>query len=386
MPSRFRRLLLALVAGGLLGAGALPAAAAETANSDFVIIQPDDVHDDDLYAVAIKVVVDGVIDGDLIAFAGEEIVIEGTVTGSVFAFAPRVTINGEVGGSLRATANDVRVNGMVARDIVAAAFDVRFGRESSVGNDVVVWAWELEALGTIGGDLTGSQRSLVLAGVIEGDVDVSVGQVTVVETLTVAGDFGYRSEQTAEGLENAEVEGAVVHKTPLPPNIRVRALNFFARFLTVIFLTITALAIAWGWPARTERAVRRVKDSPARSWGSGAVVMASPLLVALIAALVLGLAPATASFPLLAILGPLVLAAAGVVCALSVVAGIPAVGRIGSALFKKLDVYGALLVGAVVTGILWLLPLVGWLVPLIVLPLGLGGWMLSWKAEADAQD
>lgn len=384
MPSRFSRvpargLLLALFVAGLLITGALPAGAAETANSEFVIIQEDDVLDEDLYAGAIKVVVEGVINGDLIAFAGEEVIIEGTVTGSVFAVAPKVTVNGEVGGSFRASANDVVVNGTVGRDVVLAAFDVRLQDESSVGNDLLVWAWNVMVLGHIGGDLTGSQKSLELGGTIDGDVDVSVDQVTVVDTLTVAGDFGYRSEQEVEGLEKATVEGAVVHKTPLPPNIRVRALNFFGRFLVIVFLTVAALAIAWGWPKRTERAVQTLGETPGRSWLSGALVMASPLLLALVAALVVGLAPASASFPLLVILGPLVLAGVGVVLALSVVAGIPAVGRFGGLVAKRLDIYGAILVGAIMAGVVWLVPIVGWLVPLVVLPLGLGGWMLSWN-------
>ena len=385
MPSRSRRVLLALVASGLLVAGALPAIGAETANSEFVIIQPDDALDDDLYTGAIKVVVEGVIDGDLIAFAGEEVIIDGTVTGSVFALAPRVTINGEVGGSLRVSGNDVRINGSVGRDVVAAALDVQLNQDSSVGNDLLVWAWDVAALGHIGGDLTGSQHNLALAGVIDGDVDVSVGQLTVVDPLAVAGDLGYRSDNDAVGLENATVDGALVHKTPLSPNIRVRALNFFGRFLVIVFLTIAALAIAWGWPDRTERAIRTVKDSPAKSWGSGALVMASPLLLALIAALVVGLAPATASFPLLVIMGPLIIAAAGAVLALCVVAGIPAVGRLGSAMSKKLDVYGAILAGAVVAGFIWLLPVVGWLVPLVVIPVGLGGWLFSRKISPEPQ-
>jgi len=274
MRFRSRNLSLALLSAGLVLTGALPAVAAETANSEFVIIPSDDVLEDDLYAGAVKVVVDGVIEGDLIAFAGEEVVIEGTVTGSVFALAPRVTINGEVGGSLRVSANDVRVSGTIGRDVVIAAVDVRLDKTSSVGNDVLVWAWDLTAVGHIGGDLTGSQHNLALGGEVDGDVDVSVGQVTVIETLTVTGDLGYRSDNEAVGLENAAVDGAVVHKTPLPPNIRVRALNFFGRFLVIVFLTIAALSIAWGWPDRTKRAVTRVRESPGRSWSSGALVMA----------------------------------------------------------------------------------------------------------------
>ena len=75
MLSRSRALFLVLVASGVLVVSALPAVGAETANSEFVIIREDDVLEDDLYAGAIKVVIEGVVDGDLIAFAGEEVVI-----------------------------------------------------------------------------------------------------------------------------------------------------------------------------------------------------------------------------------------------------------------------------------------------------------------------
>lgn len=82
----------------------------------------------------------------------------------------------------------------------------------------------------------------------------------------------------------------------------------------------------------------------------------------------------------------MVLATVGLVLALSVVAGIPTVARLGGALFKNLDIYGAILVGALITGFVWILPVVGWLVPVVVLPIGLGGWMLSWKVSEESQD
>ncbi len=377
MRSRSRATLLALVTGAMLLGVAAPALAAETANSEFVIIRPDDVLEDDLYAGAIKVSVDGEIDGDLIAFAGEEIIIEGTVTGSVFAVAPRVTVNGSVGGSLRVVATSLTINGDIGRDVVATAVNVSLSNGSTVEGDVLVWAFNMESLGLVGQNLEGSQRRLSLAGTVGGDVDVAVGRLTVVDTLTVNGDLGYRSDTEAEGLGQADVGGVVVHKTPLPPNIRVRALNLFGRFLVVLFLTIAALTTAWGWPSQTIAAIEKVKASPLRSWVSGAVVMALPLFLMALAALLVTLAPTSASFPLLVILAPLILAAVGLVFALSLVAGVPVVGRLGGLMLKKLDVYGAILAGSVVAGVIWMLPVIGWLVPFVILPLGLGAWLVS---------
>lgn len=378
-----RPLVLSLAVGAFFVGVVAPAVAAETANSEFVIIRPDDVLEDDLYAGAIKVSIEGEVDGDLIAFAADEVVIEGTVTGSVTAVAPRVTINGSVGGALRVIAKSLVVNGSVGRDIVVTAVDVQLSESSSVDGDVLAWVLDMEALGHIGQNLEGSQRSLALAGSVDGDVDVSVGQLTIVDDLTVSGDLGYRSDSAAKGLEMADVSGALVHKTPLPPNIRVRALGLFGRFLVVLLLTIAALSTAWGWPSRTAAAIERVKVAPLRAWLLGAVVMASPLFLVAIGALLLALAPPSASFPLLIILGPVILAAVGVVLAASLVAGIPTVGRVGGVLFRKLEIYGAVLAGSAVIGILWMLPIAGWLVPPIVLPLGLGGWYLSWQVKLE---
>ncbi|MFZ0015128.1 MAG: hypothetical protein WAL25_13550, partial [Acidimicrobiia bacterium] len=311
------------IAAVLVGIGvflvALPVIAAETSNSEFVIIQEDDVLPDDLYAGAIRVVIDGTVDGDLIAFAAQEVVINGTVTGSVMAVSPSVKVTGEVGESLRVTGNRLEVTGSVGRDLVAAVVNAELGPDSEVAGDALIWAWGVEALGTIGQDLGGTQRNLDLAGSIGGDVDVSVHRLVVVDDLTVSGDFDYRSSNDAQGLEMATVAGAVVAKSPLPPNLRVRALGLLGRFMIVLFLSIAALTTAYGWPDRTVRAIAEVGRKPIRHWLTGAVLIFAPLVAVALAGLLVGLAPPAAAFPLLAVMVPVILALFGVSFALALV-------------------------------------------------------------------
>jgi cytoskeletal protein CcmA (bactofilin family) len=382
MRSRSDWLLAASIGVALVFAIATPAPAAETSNSEFVIIQEDETFPDDLYAGAIRVVVDGTLDGDLIAFAAEEIVINGVVTGSVTALSPKVTLKGEVTGSLRMTGNRLDVEGDVGGDVVAAVVSARLAPSSRVDGDVLLWAWDATALGSIGMDLTGTQRNLALAGSIDGDVDVSVTSLTIVDSLTVSGDLGYRSEAEAVGLDMAEVGGAVVDKEVLPPNLRVRAIGLLGRILITIILSVAALSAAYGWPRRTERAIGEAGRNPIGQWLRGALVLFSPLIAAGVTGLVLGLAPAAVAFPLLALLVPVILALAGVVLALAVVAGAPIAGWVGGVVFKRLDRYGAILAGSLMIGVIWWIPIVGWIVPLIVLPWGLGAWMRSWRAQS----
>lgn len=377
-----RRLLLGSGVVAVVLAMALPALAAETSNAEFVIIQEDDVFPEDLYAGAIRVVVNGTLDGDLVAFAAEDVVITGTVTGSVTAVAPSVRVDGNVEGSLRVSGTRVEIDGTVEGDVVAAVFGAELGPDSRVGGDVLIWGWDVSALGSVGGDILASQRNLELAGSVEGDVDVAVTRLTVSGPLDVGGDFGYRSGNDAEGLENVTADGTIVAKEPLPPNIRVRALTLLGRFMVILFLSIAALTTAYGWPQRTSRAVAEVSRRPVRRWLAGAVLVFSPVIAIVVTALIVRLAPAAAAFPLLVVLIPLILTLFGLSLALALVAGVPVVGWLGGVLFRRFEIYGAILSGSILVGIVWYLPWLGWLVPLVVLPLGLGAWLATWRQDA----
>ncbi|MFP3882973.1 MAG: hypothetical protein ACLFWH_11745 [Actinomycetota bacterium] len=377
MPSLSRVVLPVLLGAGFVVGLAAPALAVETSNSQFMIVPEDEVFPEDLYAGSIRVVIDGTLDGDLVAFAAEEVVINGTVTGTVTAVAPSVTINGRVGETLRASGTALTVNGDVGGDLVAAVVGAELSSDSNIDGDVLVWAWDARFLGAVGGDLTGSQRHLDLAGDVDGDVDVSVSRLTLVDSLGVSGDFGYRSGSTAESLDRAEVGGTIVEKSPLPPNLRIRALAMMGRILTVLVLSVTALSIAYGWPRRTALAIGLVGAAPVRRWLVGATILLSPLIVTAVTALILSLAPAEMAFPLLLVLIPVILGLIGMVFALALVAGLPTVGWLGGVLFKRLDLYGSILAGSLLVGVIWYLPIIGWLTALLVLPVGLGAWIAS---------
>jgi hypothetical protein len=252
---------------------------------------------------------------------------------------------------------------------------------------LIVWALDLTATGSVGGDLEGTLRRISLEGQIGGDVNVTVGKLTITGPLSVEGDLDYRSANEASGLDQASVGGAVVHQTPVPPNIRIRALGLLTRLLVVISLSAVALLLAWGWPRRTALAGEKAALRPFRAYGRGALVMIIPLLLAAIAGLVVALAPASASLPLLAIFVPLVVVTAGIILVLGLVAGAPAVLVLGQVVPGDREMFGAIAVGSVLAGVIWMMPLVGWIVPLLLLPWGLGAWMISFKgAEAVDQE
>jgi cytoskeletal protein CcmA (bactofilin family) len=380
MPSRSKAPILFVVSAALSIGLALPAGAAEIESSDLLIITEGTVFAGDLYAAANRVLVRGTIDGDLFALAGQEVTIEGEVTGSVTALAPEVNVSGVIAGSLRVASPSVEISGEVRGDVVAVAFGIELQPGGEVGADLIMWAWNAGSHGSVTEDVEGSQRRLELSGDVTGNIRVSAGRVSVVDALEVGGDMTYRSSNEAVGIDLADVDGVVVQQTPVPPNIRVRALALAAKILVAIVLAAMALVISSVWPERSERALAGLEAAPFRSFLTGAAVVLSPALILGIAVAVFAFAPASTALPLVAALIPILFALMGIVLVAGLFAGMPAVAWIGARLKQQTTVAGAVAIGSAVVAILWLIPVVGWIVAVLVLAAGMGGWLSTFRS------
>jgi cytoskeletal protein CcmA (bactofilin family) len=366
------RLLFAAVFSMTFG---LPAAAAEIESSELIIITEDTVITEDLYAAANRVIVRGMIEGDLIALAAQDVTIEGEVTGSVMAMASEVVVTGIIGKSLRVTSPLLELSGEVRGDVVAVVFGFDLLPEGVVEGDLVLWARDAASDGTVFGDVEGTQGRLSISGEVRGDVRISAGEVEVSDQLNVDGDFTYRSEVEATGLDLADVDGAVVKQQPMKPNIRIRALSLVLKILVAILLAAMALVVSTIWPERSERALEGLRRSPIRSILSGVLVILSPLLIIGIGIAIFTLAPSSTALPLIAALIPVLAAVLGLILVGGLIAGLPAVALIGSLVRKGTTIAGAVGIGSAIVGLLWLFPFVGWPVALLVLAAGIGGWL-----------
>lgn len=381
MPSRSKASILFVATAAVSVGLALPAGAAEITSSDLVIITEDTVVTGDHYVAANRVLVRGTIEGDLFALAGQDVSIEGEVTGSVTALASEVSVSGIIGGSLRVTSPSVQISGEVRGDVVAVAFGIELVPGGQVGADLVMWAWNAGSHGSVSEDVEGSQRRLELSGDVTGNVRVSADRLSIVDDLRVGGDLTYRSNNGAVGIDFVDADGVVVQQTPMKPNIRVRALALAAKILVSIVLAAMALVVSSVWPERSERAMAGLEVAPFRSFLIGAAVVLSPVLVLGVAVSVLVFAPSSTALPLIAALIPLLFAVMGIVLVASLFAGMPAVAWIGARLKKQTTVAGAVAIGSAVVAILWLIPVVGWIIALLVLAAGMGGWLSTFRRQ-----
>jgi cytoskeletal protein CcmA (bactofilin family) len=350
-------------------------AVAATIESDLILIRSDDVVEEDLYAVANRIQIDGTVEGDLTAAAFEEIRIDGSIEGSVTAVSSRIVIAGTVTGSVRALAPEVVVEGTVGGDVVTATGAFTEADGAAIGRDVLLAAWRMNVRGAVGRDLQGVVRSGLLDGHVVRNVEMSIRSLDVGGRTVVEGDLGYRSERDATVDPEATIGGSLLARRPLNPNVRVSGLGIMLRVLSVLFGAGLGLAVVWAAATRAEYAGLALRTRPVAVAGWGLAAFATPLaLVGLVAALV-AFTPPQAALPLVAVAIPVLFGVLGILGFAVLVSPVPVALMMGGRLAPRRSPFARFLVGFVLVAALGLLPYVGswFLVPIMVI--GVGGWL-----------
>jgi cytoskeletal protein CcmA (bactofilin family) len=398
-----------------------PVWAVESRSGDQVIVGPDEVVDDDLYATANQVVVEGTIRGDLVAF-GQSITVDGTVEGDLIAAGQSVEIGGEVDDDARIAGQALLLSegASVGDDLIAAAYSLENEPESDVGGTLWYAGYQALLAGSVGEDLAGAVNALTLGGEIGGDADVDVdGEeggaaspaflpvpqvpipavepgLTLTDSALIGGNLAYQSSTEAQIDPGAQIEGDVVReerpveeeeatRSPLTEGV-LDALG------SLVALVLVGLLLMWLAPGWIRRRAYTILDRPLASLGWGLLGLVAffilgivILLVTILLAIVLGLLTLGSLVALIVVLG--LLAEAALVLGFWVSTGYLAqivVGFVAGVLLLESVLPGRssgrilpLVVGLIVYVILEAIPVLGSIVGLVVVLLGLGA-LLIW--------
>src|SRR5918995_2529152 len=319
-----------------------PVWAVESQSGDQVIIGPDEVVDDDLYATANQVVVEGTIRGDLVSF-GQSVTVDGTVEGDLIAAGQSVELGG-VGD------DDARIAGQalllsegasVGDDLIAAAYSLQNEPESNVGGTLWYAGYQALLAGTVGEDLAGAVNALTLGGEIGGDADVDVdgekggaappafvpvpqvpiptveSGLTLTHSALIGGNLAYQSSTEAQIDPQARIEGDVVREERPDEEEEEEATRspvaetVLDTLRSLVALVLVGLTLVWLAPGWIRRRAYTVLDRPLACLGWG--------LLGLVAVLILGMAILLVTFLLAMVSGLLTL---GGLVALIIVLGL----------------------------------------------------------------
>ena len=317
---------------------ASPVGGMETRSGDRIVIGPDEVVDDDLYATANEVEVDGTIRGDLIAF-GSTVTVNGTVEGDLIAAGQSVKIGGTVDDDARIAGQTLLLGegAEVNDDLIAAAYSLENEPNSAVGGTLLYAGYQALLQGTVGEDLNAVANGLELGGEVGGNVDAEVdgedggppsfvfapqadvpavaSGLTLTDSARVRGNLSYESSREAQISPQAQIEGEVTRSEQPAEEEETYTLAdaLLDTLRSFVALLVVGLLLIWLAPNWIRRRAGTVLERPLASLGWG--------VLALIAFMVLGVAILLATIVLVVIFGLLTL---GGLVALIIVLGLVA--------------------------------------------------------------
>ncbi len=273
---------------------------------------------DDLYFFCRVLEVRGTVEGDLVGIASSVTVYEGaTVTGDVWVAGGKLTVAGTVG-------DDVHFGGVSlvvepsARftsehlDVVALALDAQLQEGAVLPGNLLVYGYQAQMAGTVGGDVNFVGEALTIQGVITGKVEANVGDprrnadlpslpfydVTFTDpglyldpNARVLGDLHYNAA-TPSDVPRAAVKGRLrFEQTGGQPDItKVAQPNDAAKILreyfvsavrdmlTLLALGVVGLRIAPSMIRRPAQHVRR-RTVPTIGWGLLTFMLSIPTVI-----------------------------------------------------------------------------------------------------------
>lgn len=214
----------------------------QTVSGNIYLVPEEEVVGENLYVSASVVRIHGTIEGDLVVLATSRLQVTGSVRGDVVGFARTASIDGTVEGSVRLAAVDLDVSGEVGDEVAVLARHAVLGGE--IGNDALVWSMRLLMDGGLGRDLGGRTLFATIDGQVGRDVEMTIDHLRVGPGAVITGDLGYRSADEAEIDPGATIGGTLVRRTPLSPDIWLRAGRLLGGLLMfLLFLAMGLLAI-----------------------------------------------------------------------------------------------------------------------------------------------
>lgn len=363
--------LAAVIAVSGAGLLATRTQAATSSKSGVFTLGKTDTHSGLLVRAEERVIIDGVVNGDVIVMANT-FELNGSVNGSVYVLAQNVKIDGVVAGNVHAVAGDVEFDGQAA-SVYAAASSFVASKDMRTGSTLAVAASSVKAAGQVG-------QSAYLAGSVvrydaatAGSVKVAGSEITLGSQAIIGGDLRY-SESAKLTLSNDQNIAGSIEKFAAPSMDQPSWASVLASVLFGILASfVVGMALIWLLPASVVATTRQLRAKPGRSLlaGFGFVIIVPIAAFALLFTLI-GL-----ELAVLTILAYVVVLMTGSIFAALLV------GRL--LLGTKPDVLSAranalpLLVGLAVIGLLSALPGIGGLIGFVSMLGGIGalvtrGW------------
>jgi len=344
-----------------------------------VYVGAEEVIDGNFVAAGRTVTIDGTINGDVIV-AGRTIVINGLVAGDVIAAGCSIHVAGPVRGDVRLAGCDIRLSGVVGKNATIAGGNVELSKDSAIGWGAMVFAGNLQVLGTITKDLRGMAKEAILNGAIGEDVWLKIKEskgLILQPNAWIGGDLVYSSRSMATIMSGATIVGQVDFKS-FPQKFKGKYQNRGSAIglllvMLIKFLSLLALGfvILYLHSKKVTDIIKILNKDfwPSLGWGALALFV-SPIVIVLLLFTVVGWAIALLMAGLL-LVGMLY----GMIVSLTAI-GEWILKKVTKRHWRSVSQNWSLVLGVFLFSLIVFIPILGGLIKLLIISTGLGATIL----------
>lgn len=368
-----------------VGFFAFQAKAFTAENKDSVYVAKEEVISSNFFAAGSSITIDGKVQGDVYC-AGRSIVINGFIDGDVICAGQSITINGEVKGNLRLAGSSVTINGKVARNVMVAGSDISLGSKAEVGWDMMFAGAFMDIRGNVKRDLEGVGQKMVIGGTLGRDATLFSGKknsvknendqeknpaITIAKTAVINGNLSYTAPSDAMIEEGSVIKGSKTRHDPMMgarDNDKGALAGWIWLRVIAIFSALLIGLILVSWLKRPIQEIfERMFKKPYVTFGYGLLlIFITPILCLFLFVTVIGIPLAL----IILVLWLVTLCIAKILTAIVVGQEIMKHRKTNEA--SKHSLVVAMVIGVIITYVLFSIPVIGWVLSMIATVLGVG--------------
>jgi hypothetical protein len=267
-----------ITVAGLFAWLPLTAAAADLRQGTDVTVGRTETVNDDLYAGAGTISIEGTVNGNVIA-GGGTITVSGNVARDLIVGGGTINVTGHVAGSIIAAGGNLTLNGVVDHDIVATGGTIDIGSGATIGRDLVVAGGMATVSAPITRRVQMSTGNLTIRNRVGGDVRGRVDHLKL-DGAQIGGNLDYTSSNSVELVNGARVAGTTTRHAPT--DSRGAGNGFLDWLRELIGIFALGVILIFLLPGISSRAIDTLRAQPWPSLGIGAAVLIIPPIAALI--------------------------------------------------------------------------------------------------------
>ena len=351
--------LVALVLVMFLSCIPVPQTSAEPERFERENVTLEGSHSDMQFLTGRSVRISANVADDVFA-AGRDVTFDSaTVKNAVVAGYDVELRGGNVSDMITAAAN-VKIAGTIEDDLVAAARSIRITSNGTIGGDARFAAETIDMEGRIGGNMRAAAARITITGKISGKADLLAERIVIASGASIAGDLIYRSDTEPEIAEGATIGGKVrrieIDKSNLTViGFSILGIGMFVTFSWTIAMLLLIIIVQVAFPNLMAAAAGQLKTNLWSSLGRGITgllltIALTGLLFASILAIPIGIA---------LLLGISVVWLLGLVTVCNYIGLLIRRGKRASVNIQLAGRIGWVIAGAIVLGIITLIPFVG---------------------------